>query len=362
MLDYGLMRHNFHSLWSHNFDNPELLRFLVLDELNTYDGAQGTDVANLIRRLKLKLNTPKGHLCPVGTSATIGKGEDSVKLLTKYASDVFGENFTPDSVIIEHRLNSDQFFTVPENDLDAFIPRLVGLQQSRMGINENYNDYIIRQKKLWQLPENIDAFNLSSELKKLKVVKDISKVASDSIISIADLIAKVEAINPEFKKLPQYEADGDFSPKEEIITSILALVAEAKSDEKGRFPFLFLQIQIWVREMSGLLREFNEEPKFTWRDKIAGKDENAALPPYFCRECGASGWLAVKHDNRNQFELDPLEVYEYYFSNHKNVYFTNTYDEAHFGIDEYDPSTTITPHVHCKPKTHFTVINYFLKQ
>ena len=71
-----------------------------------------------------------------------------------------------------------------------------------MGINENYDDYISRQKKLWQLPENIDAFNLSSELKKLKVVKDISKVASDSIISIADLIAKVEAINPEFKKLP----------------------------------------------------------------------------------------------------------------------------------------------------------------
>lgn len=353
MLDYGLMRHNFHSLWSHNFDNPELLRFLVLDELHTYDGAQGTDVANLIRRLKLKLNTPKGHLCPVGTSATIGKGEDSVKLLTKYASDVFGEKFTPESVIIEHRLNSDQFFTVSENDLDPFIPRLVGLQQSRMGINENYNDYIIRQKKLWQLPENIDAFNLSSELKKLKVVKDISKVASDSIISIADLIAKVEAINPEFKKLPLYEAEGDFSPKEEIITSILALVAEAKSDKKGRFPFLFLQIQIWVREMSGLLREFNEEPKFTWRDKIAGKDENAALPPYFCRECGASGWLAVKHDNRNQFELDPLEVYEYYFSNHKNIYFTNTYDEAHFGIDEYDPSTTITPHVHQIDLKHF---------
>ena len=82
--------------------------------------------------------------------------------------------------------------------------------------------------------------------------------------------------------------------------------------------------------MSGLLREFNEEPKFTWRDKIAGKEENAALPPYFCRECGASGWLAVKHDNRNQFELDPLEVYEYYFSNHKNIYFTNTYDESSF--------------------------------
>ena len=52
MLDYGLMRHQFHNLWNYNFDNPELLQFLVLDELHTYDGAQGTDVANLIRRLK----------------------------------------------------------------------------------------------------------------------------------------------------------------------------------------------------------------------------------------------------------------------------------------------------------------------
>lgn len=346
MLDYGLMRHQFHKLWLHNFDNPELLRFLVLDELHTYDGAQGTDVANLIRRLKLKLNIPKDYLCPVGTSATIGKGEDSVQLLTKYASDVFGETFTNDSVIIEHRLNADQFFTVPENELDAFIPRIVGLQQSRLGTNENYYEYIVRQKKLWQLPENIDPYNLSLELKKLKIVKDISSACSNHIASITELIEKIALINSVFEKLPDYVEEGDFSPKEEIITSILALIAEAKSDKNGRFPFLFLQIQIWIRELSGLLREFNEEPTFTWRDKIAGKYENAALPPYFCRECGASGWLAIKHDNRNQFEPDPLEVYEHYFTNHKNIYLVNTYNEAHMAIEEYSPSTTLSPFVH----------------
>ncbi|GGK41323.1 MULTISPECIES: DEAD/DEAH box helicase [Flavobacteriaceae] len=346
MLDYGLMRHNFHKLWSHNFDNPELLRFLVLDELHTYDGAQGTDVANLIRRLKLKLNIPKDYLCPIGTSATIGKGEDSVQLLTKYATDVFGETFTPESVIIEHRLSPNQFFTVPENELDAFIPRIVGLQQSRLGINENYYEYIVRQKKLWQLPETMDPYNLSKELKKLKVVKDISSACSDNIVSVAELIKKIDSINPIFEKLPSYVEDGDFAPKEEIITSILALIAEAKSYKKGRFPFLFLQIQIWVRELSGLLREFNEEPTFTWRDKIAGKDENAALPPYFCRECGASGWLAIKHDNRNQFEPDPLEVYDHYFTNHKNIYLVNTNSEAHKEIEEYAPTTTLSPYVH----------------
>ncbi|MFD1162053.1 DEAD/DEAH box helicase [Hwangdonia seohaensis] len=346
MLDYGLMRHNYNKLWSHNFENPELLRFLVLDELHTYDGAQGTDVANLIRRLKLKLDIPENHLCPIGTSATIGKGEDSVKLLTQYASDVFGEIFPPESVIIEHRLSSEEFYTLPDDKLDTFLPRLVGIQQSRLGIDEEYHDYIKRQKKLWQIPESISAYQLASELKKLKIVKEISTLCSEGIVSINQLINRLDDSNANFKNIIEYDAEHDYHPKEEVITSILALIAEAKADEKERFPFLFLQIQIWIRELSGVLRVFSEQPKFTWRDKIGGKNEAQALPPYFCRECGASGWLANKQDNRNQFELDPLEVYEQYFSNHKNVYFVNYNTPAHYKIDEYEPTAAITPYVH----------------
>ena len=67
MLDYGLMRSRYQRLWDNNKgEKNTLLKYLVLDELHTYDGAQGTDVANLIRRLKLKLHLPKGHLCCVG--------------------------------------------------------------------------------------------------------------------------------------------------------------------------------------------------------------------------------------------------------------------------------------------------------
>ncbi|MDE6742182.1 MAG: DEAD/DEAH box helicase [Muribaculaceae bacterium] len=72
MLDMGLIRREFAELWRYNTQDPELLKFIVLDELHTYDGAQGTDVANLIRRLKLRLNIPKEYLCPIGTSATLG--------------------------------------------------------------------------------------------------------------------------------------------------------------------------------------------------------------------------------------------------------------------------------------------------
>jgi DEAD/DEAH box helicase domain-containing protein len=70
MLDYLLLRPDDLKLWREN--GPETLRYLVIDELHTFDGAQGADVARLIRRIKARLKTPEKHLICVGTSATLG--------------------------------------------------------------------------------------------------------------------------------------------------------------------------------------------------------------------------------------------------------------------------------------------------
>ena len=50
------------------------VRYLVVDELYTFDGAQGGDLACLIRRIKERVHTPPDHLWCVGTSATLGDG------------------------------------------------------------------------------------------------------------------------------------------------------------------------------------------------------------------------------------------------------------------------------------------------
>lgn len=339
MLDYALMRHNFHNLWSFNLEDTELLRFLVLDELHTYDGAQGTDVANLIRRLKLKLNIPKGQICPVGTSATIGSGEDSKTLLTSYAEKVFGESFDENSIITENRLPVEEFFELNDESMYKFIPRQMGLIESRLGENESYTDYIKRQKRLWQISESIDEVKLGVELLKLKLVKDLILLTSKSIKPLNKLLSELADINTEYRKLPEWDAENEFSPREEVVNSILALISEAKVGEGKRFPFLYIQIQIWIRELSGVLRELNDKPIFTWKDKVGDKYDPKALPAYFCRECGASGWLGVKDDNKNHFFPDPNQVYEYYFSHHKNVYLINTPNHKH--IEEYEPTNTI---------------------
>jgi DEAD/DEAH box helicase domain-containing protein len=345
MLDYALMRAKFHNLWSYNLEDPSLLQFLVLDELHTYDGAQGTDVANLIRRLKLKLDIPKGQICAIGTSATIGSGEESKKLLCEYAEKVFGEEFNEEAIIAENRLTVDAFFEVEEENLERFIPRQIGLLESRLQEDETYENYINRQKRLWQIPEAIDTVALGKELKKLKIVKDLIALTSTNSISLHQLLYELSDRNSEFKTLPEWDEANELNPREEVVNSIVALISAAKTG-KEKFPLLFIQIQIWIRELSGVLREMSETPKFSWKDKVAGENDPRALPAYFCRDCGSSGWLGIKDDNKNHFDTDPQKVYEYYFENHKNIYFINTTNHKH--IEEYEPTNTINDYIGTK--------------
>lgn len=110
MLDYLLMRPKDQSLWAQN--KSDTLKYLVVDELHTFDGAQGSDLAMLIRRLKAHLKTPKNHLVTVGTSATIGSEESKGDLLD-FVSKIFDAEFTADSIIGETRVSSSR---IPSTD------------------------------------------------------------------------------------------------------------------------------------------------------------------------------------------------------------------------------------------------------
>lgn len=78
------------------------LRFLVLDELHTYRGRQGADVAMLVRRVRNTLNAT--NLQCVGTSATLssaGGFEDQQKDVAAVASKLFGDTVLPENIIGE---------------------------------------------------------------------------------------------------------------------------------------------------------------------------------------------------------------------------------------------------------------------
>lgn len=78
------------------------LRFLVLDELHTYRGRQGADVALLVRRVRERLS-PEKLLC-IGTSATMaseGSLEDKGRVVSRVASRLFATDIPESNVIVE---------------------------------------------------------------------------------------------------------------------------------------------------------------------------------------------------------------------------------------------------------------------
>ena len=84
-------------------DNAIGLEFIVLDELHTYRGRQGADVAILVRRLWNRCTPEKAPIC-IGTSATMvseGSEADRAKAVADVASRLFGAIISPDSVIDE---------------------------------------------------------------------------------------------------------------------------------------------------------------------------------------------------------------------------------------------------------------------
>ena len=124
-----------------------------------------------------------------------------------------------------------------------------------------------------------------------------------------------------------------------MVESLLALISEAKLTG-GRFPLLYLQIQLWQRELSGIQRFVQLEPEFTWRDAIQ-KDERIALPIYFCRDCGNSGWLTTKKDSEQKFGTDTGLIIRSFMDNEKEIRLMNIESRHVEPIDDYKVDLTI---------------------
>jgi len=100
MLEYMLLRPQEH----HLFDRIRSgnIEFLVIDELHTYRGRQGADVAMLIRRLHERIGNPR--ILHVGTSATMATGDsrqERREAAAGAATQLFGVEVTPENVIDE---------------------------------------------------------------------------------------------------------------------------------------------------------------------------------------------------------------------------------------------------------------------
>ena len=127
MLEYILTR--FDEVDRRVVEHCEGLEFLVLDELHTYRGRQGADVALLVRRLRERLKAEQ--LVCIGTSATMssaGSQADRNRVVAAVASKLFGTRITEHDVIGE----TLERVTNPLKDVNAIrteLPEAVARKQ-----------------------------------------------------------------------------------------------------------------------------------------------------------------------------------------------------------------------------------------
>src|SRR5690606_5383433 len=178
--------------------------------------------------------------------------------------------------------------------------------------DDGFEAFIQKHIEIWQQ----DANQLAQGLLHLKIVRDLVLTVNkgSGIKTITDIIQELSIINESYRKLLQWDAEHQYNPKERVLESLLALISEAKDIDHQHSPFMYLQIQLWIRELSGVQYTLEEQAKFSFRDQVDANQEISALPAWYCRECNNSGWLGVKLENSDAFTKDINEVYEKYFS------------------------------------------------
>jgi hypothetical protein len=314
MLDQLLLRYEDRALWR---QSAASLQYLVLDEFHTYDGAQGTDVAMLLRRLDLTLKSylpagsltdaeqgrPLGRITPVATSATLGDQGDPAAMIG-FARTVFGDDFDSRSVVTESRLSLGEWTAGAVGTMAA-----LGLTPRR----PSRADLPAINAAVAALPrEDVHARTLAV----LGALYDISAVALEGPAgNDADLLSLIQA-HPLVQELiplttqavhladlaetlfPEPAAGpggGGEDDRIAFLTHLAAVLSHVRT-EVGRAA-LGVDLHLWVRELTRIDRVASAAPRYRWSDDgalpelgHAGAELQRAFPAIYCRHCGRSGW------------------------------------------------------------------------
>lgn len=305
MLDHLLLHPGRADMWRHSADS---LQYLVLDEFHTYDGAQGTDVAMLLRRLGLTLKAhwaatskvseadrqrPLGKITPVATSATLGSGSGSTAMVD-FAHTVFGEPFGPEAVIGETRLTADTWLAARTGardgefePIDPVLPEaLERIEQAREAAGDNTAVAAAVFGTVFDGDATtLDAAALLDQLKRHPLIQDVLANAVDAV-SIADLAQQVFPAVAGGRDVARTHAN-----RVRYLHYLLALLSHVRA-EAGRVA-LGVDVHLWIRELSRVDRAVRATTGYRWSDDGAVADESELyLPAVFCRHCGRSGWGA----------------------------------------------------------------------
>lgn len=316
MLDYLLVRPDYTRIWASKGFSP--LKYVAVDEMHTFDGAQGTDLACLLRRLKTRLRIPQGSLCCVGTSATMGDAS-STEGIRKYAGDIFGEPFDESSVIVEDRLSVEEFLAdiIPGDDPvmdDAQCKYL-----SDLSMSNDLRGYL--QSALDSLCDSLTGADCSSfstrrslcdELRGNTLFRDLLELSKGHFFQSSAIASELARRHPWLVELEHPEV---------VLDALVALVSHARTGSEGSpRPFLTVQTQLWQRELARLVSEVSGgETRFELAINLKEGERKRFLPLHNCRDCGQTAWISLID---RDLDLKPGNLdafYNSYFGDGENI-------------------------------------------
>ena len=257
--------------------------------------------------------------------------------------------FKEENVIEEHRIPVSEYVT----DTVTILPDMKLIKSCEFGDDDTVDSYMKRLCRVWLKNSCITPVDAGTYLRSMGIVKSLLSILSTGILSFEDVLKRMIDQDVNFRRL---YLDGGERVCSIVIENLLALIAYSKRplNNSGKLiPMLYLQVQLWQRELSGILRYFQKEPEFVWRHSLKKDEDRIALPMYFCRECGASGWLSRRLATDNFYCSDVSTINKAFMDREKEVVLLNIESTRHKAIDEYinDNAINVTRHL-CVKNLH----------
>ena len=309
MLDYLLVRPKDAMLWQDN--DSETLKYIAVDELHTFDGAQGTDLACLLRRLKRRLGIYDGFLCCIGTSATMGS-KDNKDNIIEYASEIFGEIFDKDSIITEDRLSADEFFE--NSEVSEFTMPSVEEAEilESLSQEDEAEAYLQAAVRYWFPKSEIDVnsdqgrISLAQKLMQHSFMQSVITFTGGNYYQESTIAEELQNLYPILK---------EYRDATLVLDSLFALISYARIGAVGKLrPFLFVQVQLWMRELRRLVAKVDaEHVSFEIAHDLNRQQAKQYLPVVNCRDCGITGWVSILNERQNATMTNLEAFYNQYF-------------------------------------------------
>ncbi len=267
------------------------LRFLVLDELHTYRGRQGADVALLVRRVRDRLTAPGETLQCIGTSATLAGGgpydEQRVEV-AGMATRIFGCEVLPEHVVGESLVR-----VTPE--LDEATP-----------------EFRLR------LTERVRAFDPEAEVDFEAFRRDPLSIWLESTLGVTRREGRLVRARPrqiagEAESAAHFLHELTGIDEERCVTVIqqglLAGYEKVLNPATGRAPFAF-RLHQFISKGDTVYATVEQEPQrsitLQYQQFAPGGRERILLPLVFCRECGQE-YYTVRWQDEESFVTRELQ-------------------------------------------------------